>query len=139
VSPDDLDAVGRSWADLRGRQAELVEQLEAAFRSVGPVELAAPRARWLVDAVAELVGLLPTPSRLGQRARELAGTWPLEGTAPTFAVDGHAWMQAGRHASPSWTGQTEEAWRHAWLLLSDELAEQALSPFAVPRPPARQP
>jgi hypothetical protein len=131
MSPDDLDAVDRSWADLRRRQEELVARLELTFRSAHPADLAEPRARWLVAAVAELVGLLPTPSRLGERARQLAATWPVEGTAPTFAVEGRAWMQAGRGVCPSWTDLTEQGWRHAWLLLSDELAEQALSPFVV--------
>jgi hypothetical protein len=131
VSPDDLDAVDRSWADLCRRQDELVARLELMFRSGHPADLAEPRARWLVAAVAELVGLLPTPSRLGERARQLAATWPVEGTAPTFDVEGQAWMRAGRGVCPSWTDRTEEGWRHAWLLLSDELAEQALSPFAV--------
>lgn len=131
VSPDDLVAVDRSWADLSGRQDELIARLEMSFRSARPADLAAASARWLVEAVAELVGLLPTPSRLGERARQLATTWPVEGTAPTFAVEGQAWMQAGRGVCASWTDRTERSWRHAWLLLADELAEQALSPFAL--------
>jgi hypothetical protein len=131
VSPDDLAAVDRSWAQLRRRRAELVEHLETSFSAAGSPEVAAPRARWLVEAVAELVGLLTAPSRLGGRARRLAETWPVAGTAPCFGVEGQAWMRAARDVGPGWTHRTEDAWRHAWLLLSDVLAEEALSPFAT--------
>jgi hypothetical protein len=136
MSPDDLDAVDRSWADLHHRRPELVAHLEVSLSSAPPADLAEPRARWLVGAVGELVGLLSTPSRLGERARQLVVTFPVEGTAPTFAIEGRAWIQAGRGVSPLWTDETEQAWRHAWLLLADELADQALSPFAL-RPPPR--
>jgi hypothetical protein len=132
MSPEDLGTVDRSWAELRYRQGELVERLESAFRCVGATDAAGARARWLVYAVSELVDLLLAPSRLGDRARVLADSWPLTGTAPSFAVEGQAWMRAARTVSSSWTKDTEQAWRHAWLLLSDVLADETLSPFAIP-------
>jgi hypothetical protein len=132
MSPQDLRAVDRSWAELRYRQHELVDELEAAFRSVGAADAAAARARWLVAAIAELVGLLSAPSRLCEQARVVAGSWPVTGVAPTFAIEGQAWMRAARDVCPSWTDRTEQAWRHAWLLLSDVLANETLSPFAIP-------
>ena len=132
MSPEDLGTVDRSWAELRWRQSELIARLESTFRSVGATDTAAARARWLVYAVAELVDLLAAPSRLAERARFLANSWPLTGTAPTFAIEGQAWMRAAHGVSPSWTADTELAWRHAWLLLSDVLADETLSPFAIP-------
>jgi hypothetical protein len=132
VSPDDLATVERSWDELRTRQPELVERLEASFALVDPGDVAAPRAQWLVDAVADLVGLLSAPSALGSRARALAVTWPVPGTAPTFGVEGQAWMRAAGAVCPSWSDGTEQAWRRAWLLLADELADESLSPFASP-------
>ena len=132
MSPEDLSTVDQSWAELRYRQGELVEQLESFFRTIGATDAAASRARWLVYAVAELVDVLAAPSRLCERARLLANSWPLPGTAPTFAVEGQAWMRAAQEVSPSWTDSTAQAWRHAWLLLSDVLADETLSPFAIP-------
>src|SRR5262245_28289879 len=137
VSPEDLCTVDRSWAELRYRQGELVARLESTFRSAGATDAAAARARWLVYAVGELVDLLAAPSRLGERARLLAASWPLPGTAPTFDVEGQAWMRAAEAVGPSWTDGTEQAWRHAWLLLSDVLADETLSPFAIPVTPER--
>ena len=130
VTPDHVAAVERSWADLGHRRFELVTQLQACFEHGGHVELAEIRARWLVDAVTELVGQLSEPSCLAEHARQRASTWPVAGSAPSFAVDGQAWMTAGRATCPTWTAATETAWRHAWLLLSEELAEESLSPFA---------
>jgi hypothetical protein len=80
-------------------------------------------------AVDELVGLLPVPSVLAARARDLGTSWPEPLTAPCYAVDGRAWMAAAAACSPSWTEATASAWRQAWLLLSDELAAETLSPF----------
>jgi hypothetical protein len=139
MSPEDLSTVDRSWAELRYRQGELVARLESNFRCVGATDAAAARARWLVYAVAELVDLLAAPSRLAERARLLANSWPLTGTPPTFAIEGQAWMRAAQDVSPSWTDDTELAWRHAWLLLSDVLADETLSPFAIPVVDARCP
>jgi hypothetical protein len=134
VSPDDLAAVDRSWAGLQEQREPLVAELEASFAAVEPSGLAAPCARWLVDAVDELVGLLTAPSRLGERARQLAESWPVTGRAPTFAVEGRAWMAAASEVCPSWSSQIELAWQRAWLLLSEELAEESLSPFATQAP-----
>jgi len=134
VSPDDLAVVARSWAGLQERREALLAQLERCFAAVEPSGLAATCAQWLVDAVDELVGLLTAPSRLGERARQLADTWPVTGRAPTFAVEGRAWMVAARKVCPSWSAQIELAWQRAWLLLSEELAQESLSPFAAPAP-----
>ena len=46
------------------------------------------------------------------------------------AVDGTAFMAAAAACAGRWTRTTESAWRQAWLLLADELAAEALSPFA---------
>jgi hypothetical protein len=134
MSPEDLAAVDRSWADLRRRRPELLAHLEATFVLVDHPDLAATRARWLVDAMSGLVGLLPAPSRLGERAPRLASEWPVPGTTPTFAVEGQAWMRAAAEVWPDWTHETKRAWHHAWLLLSDVLAAESLSPFAIPAP-----
>jgi hypothetical protein len=132
MSPEELAAVDQSWADLRRRRPELLAHLEASFVLADHPDLAAARARWLVDAVSGLVGLLPAPSRLGDRARRLASRFPVAGTTPSFAVEGQAWMRAARDVWPDWTDETERAWHHAWLLLSDVLAAESLSPFAIP-------
>jgi hypothetical protein len=132
VSPEELAAVDRSWADLRRRRPELLAHLETSFALADHPELAEVRARWLVDAVSGLVGLLPAPSRLGDEARRLATRWPVAGSNPTFAVEGQAWMRAAGDVWPDWTDETERAWHHAWLLLSDVLAAESLSPFAIP-------
>jgi hypothetical protein len=132
MSPEELAAVNRSWSDLRRRRPELLAHLEASFALVDHPDLAATRARWLVEAVSGLVGLLPAPSRLGDQARRLATRWPVPGTTPSFAVEGQAWMRAVRDVWLDWTDETERAWHHAWLLLSDVLAAESLSPFAIP-------
>jgi hypothetical protein len=89
------------------------------------------RAKWLLDAVEELVGLLATPSRLADHARSLGQTWPDPLTAPSFSVEGRAWLDAASECLPTWSSTTEAAWRQAWLLLSDVLAVEALSPFTA--------
>jgi hypothetical protein len=137
VSPDDVAFVSRSWDELALCRDDLVDRLTASFRAVSSPHAARQRACWLFDAVAELVDLLSAPSELGQRARELYATWPDPGSTPSFRVDGHAWIDAARDVGPTWTVDAEGAWRHAWLLLSDVLAEESLSPFAdAPRPDA---
>ena len=136
MTPDDLVLVGRSWADLRVRGDDLVDRLAASFSVVSPPDAARGRARWLFDAVGELVDLLTAPSQLGLRARQLFATWPDPGSSPSFRVDGHAWIDAAGDVGATWSAATERAWRHAWLLLSDVLAEESLSPFAGP-PPAQ--
>ena len=47
-------------------------------------------------------------------------------------LDGSAWMIAARDACTTWTDSCEHAWRQAWLLLSDVLSNESLSPFAGP-------
>ena len=91
------------------------------------------RAEWLLYAVSVLVDLLPVPSQLAGRARTLGQTWPDPLVAPSFANEGRAWLGAAAECQPSWSPTVEHAWRQAWLLLSDVLAAESLSPFANPR------
>ena len=87
------------------------------------------RAEWLLCAVEALVGLLSAPSRLAACARDVGKTWPDPCTAPSFGVEGRAWMGAARECLAGWSDRTEAAWCQAWLLLSEVLAAEALSPF----------
>ena len=121
-----------TWAELQHHRSAIADRLAASYGAVIVPDVAERRARWLVDAVSELVNLLTAPSQLADRARELAQTLPAAGTAPTFHLDGNAWMSAARDISPAWTDDCEHAWRRAWLLLSDVLANESLSPFARP-------
>jgi hypothetical protein len=132
MSPEDLAVVTESWEGIQGRRNDLADRLVVSYGTICPPEAAELRAHWLVDAVAELVDLLTAPSQLALRARELAQTLPCPGTTPTFLLDGNAWMSAARDISPTWSGDSEHAWRQAWLLLSDVLAIEALSPFTGP-------
>ena len=88
------------------------------------------RAAWLYSAVDELVALLASPSRLAERACDLGQSWPDASCAPCYAVEGRAFMSAAAELVPSWSDATDAAWRQAWLLLSDVLAAETLSPFA---------
>jgi hypothetical protein len=130
MTPDDVVVVDRSWAQLRLHRDDLVDRLAVSFSAVRPSTTAHRRACWLVDSVAELVELLAAPSQLGRRARLLFATWPDPGSSPSFRLDGQAWICAARDVCPTWSVSVEDAWRHAWLLLSDVLADEALSPFA---------
>ena len=131
MSPDDLSAVQRSWSELRLRRDPLAAALSRRFEEAPISSLAANvRAAWLLDAVQELVGLLSAPSRLAERARILGETWPDPLIAPSYAIEGRAWMGAAYECLPTWSERTEGAWRQAWLLLSDVLAAESLSPFA---------
>jgi hypothetical protein len=132
MTPDQLAAVERSWHALSPLRDGLVDRLAESLGEVDQGDGAETRARCVVDAVAELVGLLAAPSALGERARGLATTWPVVGAAPQFPVEGRAWMHAAWEVCPSWTARTERAWLQAWLLLSDVFAEESLSPFATP-------
>jgi hypothetical protein len=134
MTPNDVAVVDGSWAQLRLRRDDLIDRLAVAFSAVRPPATALRRACWLVDSVAELVDLLTAPSQLGRRARQLFTTWPDPGSSPSFRIDGQAWISAARDVSPIWTLGAEHAWRHAWLLLSDVLSEEALSPFARSSP-----
>ena len=131
MSPDDLSAVHRSWSELVRRRDPLLAALTRRFEAAPASSLAAGvRAAWLLDAVEELVGLLPAPSRLAERARVLGESWPDPLIAPSFAIEGRAWMGAASECLPTWSERTDIAWRQAWLLLSDVLAAESLSPFA---------
>ncbi len=132
MSPDDLAIVDRSWAELASRRELLVASLAVAIPGC---DLSQPdgRARWLIDSVTELVGLLRAPSELAAAARRRAAMFPCQGSAPTFRVDGRAFLRAAASSiGPSWSPREDRAWRQAWLLLADVLAEQSLSPFADP-------
>jgi len=130
VTPEDLVAVERSWSELRTLRAPLLAALTRRFDEVPPPAMAAGlRAEWLLCAVEALVGLLSAPSRLAACARDVGETWPDPRTAPSFGVEGRAWMAAGRECLASWSDRTEAAWCQAWLLLSEVLAAEALSPF----------
>ena len=135
VAPDDIQTVWRSWAHLRSCRALLVTALAFRFETarVAVGSAAAERAEWLVRAVEELVELLPAPSRLADRARALGDVWPDPFTAPSFAVEGRAWMAAAHECLETWSADVEAAWREAWVLLSDVLAAEALSPFTEPQ------
>jgi hypothetical protein len=130
MTPDDLSIVERCWAELRCRRAPLLAGLTRRFEAAAPSPIPpAVRAGWLVGAVDELVGLLSAPSRLAARARRLGETWPDPLAAPSFGIDGRAWMAAAGECLPNWSERTEAAWRQAWHLLSDVLATETLSPF----------
>ena len=133
MCPEDLAAVVESWTELQFRREALIDRLAASYRVVLSPQTAAQRACWLVDAVAELVCLLTAPSQLAARARDVAATFPQPSAAPTFVLDGHAWMIAARQVSGYWSDCLEGSWRHAWLLLSEVLANESLSPFAGSR------
>ena len=132
MTPEDLTIVAESWAGIKPRQDEMADRLALSYGAVCPPAEAEMRARWLVAAVAELVDLLTAPSQLAVRARELAESLPDPGTTPTFLLDGNAWMSAASSVCPTWSDESGRAWRQAWLLLSDVLAIEALSPFAGP-------
>ena len=119
-----------SWAELRLHSEALADRLAASYRVVLPPQTAEQRAQWLVVAVTELVGLLTAPSQLAARARDVAAAVPQPSSAPTFVLDGTAWMIAAREVSAYRSDCMECAWRHAWLLLSEALANESLSPFA---------
>lgn len=130
MTPDDVTAVQRSWAELRTRRLHLRGALTRQFKlcATSPIP-ASTRAQWLLDATAELVDLLPTPSRLADRARALGPSWPDPLVAPSFATEGRAWLAAAAECKRTWTRSEADAWRQAWLLLSDVLAAESLSPF----------
>ena len=131
MTPDDVSTVQRSWAELRRHRVVLVSELARCFldlddSTIEPVI----RAGWLCTAIEELVGLLSSPTSLAERACAMGRSFPDQLTAPSFVVDGRAWLNAASSCAGGWSDQTETAWRKAWLLLSDALAEETLSPFA---------
>jgi hypothetical protein len=130
MTPEDLSAVQRSWPECLRTREPLLDALARRFDSVAPTPLhAEQRARWLFSAIEDLVGLLSAPSRLAARARDVGATWPDPLTAPSFGVEGRAWMQAADECLVIWSRELEASWRQAWMLLSDVLAAEALSPF----------
>jgi len=131
VTPEDLHAVEVSWAECLLAREPLLDALARRFHAVSPTPVhAEQRARWLFSAVEALVGLLSAPSRLAARARDIGATWPDPLTAPSFGVEGRAWMQAADECLGIWSHELEASWRQAWMLLSDVLAAETLSPFA---------
>ena len=145
MTPEDVRTVQRSWSALRARRPALLASLTCLLGDVAPSEgtpsdvAASVKATWLVGAVDDLVGLLPAPSRLARAARALGRTWPDSLTAPSFAVEGRAWMAAAGACLPTWSESTESAWRQAWFLLSDVLAAEILSPFTDGPQPSHLP
>jgi hypothetical protein len=140
VTPEDLRIVHRSWSGLRRRRAPLLAALTRRFEAAAPAPIApAIRAGWLLGAVEELIDLLSAPSLLAEQARALGATWPDPLTAPSFGIEGRAWLGAAGECLATWSEGTEAAWRQAWLLLSDVLAAEALSPFADGPPPGEEP
>ena len=131
MTPDDVLVVERSWAQLRLRRDDLVDRLAVSFSAVRPPATAHRRACWLVDSVAELVDLLTAPSQLGRRARQLVRDMAGSGLVAELPRR-RTGVDQLRPATSAQRGpiSAEHAWRHAWLLLSDVLAEEALSPFA---------
>ena len=130
MTPDELVTVQRTWAGLERRRSGLHEALTRRFATASPTATPpSDRADWLLDAADALVGLLAAPSRLATQARALGATWPDPCTAPSFAVEGQAWLDAAGECLPTWSSEAADAWRQAWLLLSDVLAIEALSPF----------
>jgi hypothetical protein len=132
MAPEDVRSVQASWPALVSEREQLQVALARQFppHVAATPEAATARACWLFNAVEELVGLLQAPSRLEVRARHLGDTWPDRRHAPSYAVDGAAWMRAAFECVPSWSADVERAWRQAWLLLSEVLAAETLSPFA---------
>jgi hypothetical protein len=135
MTPEELQAVQSSWRRVVRERDAVQAALARRFEGLVPTSrAAAERARWLFCAVEELVELLPAPSRLEQRARHVGDTWPDPLVAPSFALDGRAWMAAAAECVPGWTPTVQHAWRQAWHLLSEVLAAETLSPFAEGRP-----
>ena len=131
MTPEDLSAVQRSWIEFLRVREPLLDALTRRFDPVAPTPIhAAARAEWLLSAVEDLVGLLSAPSRLAARARDLGATWPDPLTAPSFGIEGRAWMHAADECLAIWSPELEASWRQAWMLLSDVLAAETLSPFA---------
>lgn len=132
MTPDDVRTVQQSWAELRRVRTSMITELTRRYDAAASPSSLLPdlRAAWLFVAVDELVDLLPAPSVLAGHARKLIGSWPEPLSAPCYAVDGSAFMAAAAACAPRWTPTAESAWRQAWLLLADELAAEALSPFA---------
>ena len=130
VKPEDITAVERSWSQLHCCQEAMLTGLAGRFEPLSVSAAAATiRARWLIDATEALVGLLATPSSLTKRAEALGETWPDPLTAPSFAVEGQAFLATARECAPMWSARVEDAWRQGWLLLSEVLAAEALAPF----------
>ena len=103
VTPDYLRTVQRSWAQLRVGRAQLVGVLTHRFALVASPIPPRVHAAWLVDAVDELVGVLAAPSRLETQARRLGATWPDPLTAPSFRVEGQAWLAAADECLGDWS------------------------------------
>jgi hypothetical protein len=134
VTPEDLRTVQRSWSQLQPKADALLDDLARRFEVGGASAIPpASRAHWLYAAIEELVDLLAVPSQLADRARAIGATWPDPLTAPSFATEGSAWLAAADACLPSWSEDTADAWKQAWLLLSDVLAAEALSPFVDPK------
>jgi hypothetical protein len=139
MTPDDLAAVHRSWTQLRAQRAEFQGRLEDVFATRLHPDTSAARARHLIEAADELVGLLATPSRMAMRARAAAASWGPVAGPPDIDGDGAAWLQAASEVCSMWSSDDEVAWRRAWLLLGEVVAAETLAPFTDPPASASDP
>src|SRR4051794_16482195 len=101
MTPEELGLVQGSWRHVLRERDAVQAELTRRFRGAFPTsKAAAERACWLFRAVEELVELLPSPSRLEQHARHVGDTWPDPLVAPSYAIDGRAWMAAAAACVP---------------------------------------
>ena len=129
MTPGDVSLVLDSWTQLRERSEMFLGVLTRRFEAEQRSTAAPSRAAWLVQVVDDLIDLLCEPSRLAERARPLATSWPDVTAAPSAHVDGRAWTAAAAVCLPAWSPGVEHAWWQAWLLLADVLATEILCPF----------
>jgi hypothetical protein len=127
VTPDDLDAVSVTWRRLRPNQDQLRRRLAdtIAQRSDHPSPGAV--AHWLVDAVDQLVPTLGRPAELATRAATVVSPWPATRPPPSYAVEGTAFIDALNALRPL-DAESAQAWRRAWHLLAEVLAERRRAP-----------
>ena len=131
MTPDDLVMVRRTWAVLHRRRAEFLEQLDAALGANTCSTSAGEHALLLVDVADVLLDALETPSQLKERVRALAVAGSTEAALPCCGTDGSAWRRAASAVCTPWSPDDDTAWKHAWLLLADVLAEDSLAPFGA--------
>ena len=119
----------RSWTELGRRRLRFLDQLEAALSLVVGPATAAHHARLMLAAADDLVHLLGTPSQLAARVAAISEGWPVSALRPHLDLDGAAWRRAASKICTGWTDEDEAAWRRAWLLLADVVAEIGSTPF----------
>jgi hypothetical protein len=131
VSPEQIDAVARTWEDA-GRNpdrlhAAIVDRLP---RHPGDESAPGDRARWIVDAVSRLSGALDHPTALGPAAATvIARRAPV--TLAELAVDRDAVLGALRTVAGGLGPPEEEAWDAAFRLFAEVVADLCLDPFGA--------